>query len=325
MDLEEPGWPASLTPKTSPVEMFASAFAQAANTNLKKQALERELAQMNANMVYKQQAHDLDMKQFQWKQGMDIANLNRQASTEQRMAVYQDRMAGAAEDRVNLTLGLRDANEQNASKYQDELQALAQKYPDSYANQEFANELSLVNQKFNTVAGTKEGGRVWSQFQSQIGAAQKQGHWSADQIRKNFMSSITGQSQGGRGFGAEDYNRPEDAFREIDGKKVITEYPIMVPGTTTVGQWATIPPDDPRLKLPESEQTAQGIRSRSVPVNTYNSTKALHDTMLKIGGPDLSQKPADLSSTVNEVTRTTADGRQAVFDSSTKKFIRWAE
>lgn len=277
------------------IGMALNAFHMAADTNLKKQQIEKQLAAMQADMFYKNQAHDLDMQQFGWKQKMDVANLNRQYAADEALAVYRDKTASRLDDKLTWDIGRADAEQENAGAYRNELTALIQKYPDTYQNQEFQNELSIVQTKYSGVAGTKAGKVATSDFFNNIKTAQSQAHWSADQVRKNFNASVQGQSAGGRGFGAEDYARPEDAFREIDGKKVISEYPIMVPGTTTVGQWGTIPPGDPRLKLPESEQTALGIRSRSVPINTYNSTKALRDTMVKIGGTDLSQKPAAMT------------------------------
>src|SRR6266481_3722672 len=159
--LEEPGGP-WLGQPADPGRTFLNAFALMSQVNNRKQQLEQQLAEMQSNNLYKQQAHDLDMKQFGWKQKMDLANLGRQSDAEQSLATYRDRMASLGQDKLDSTLAQKDALAQNAAKYGNDLQELIQKYPDTYANQAFQNELSLLQGKYAPIAGTRTPGLPWT-------------------------------------------------------------------------------------------------------------------------------------------------------------------
>ncbi len=192
--LEEPGGP-WLGQPADPGRTFLNAFALMSQVNNRKQQLEQQLAEMQSNNLYKQQAHDLDMKQFGWKQKMDMANLSRQDSAEQSLATYRDRMASLGQDKLDSTLAQKDALAQNAAKYGNDLQELIQKYPDTYANQAFQNELSLLQGKYAPIAGTIEGKREWGQFQGQIKTAQLFSHQNSKDVLTNVQNTLKAGSR----------------------------------------------------------------------------------------------------------------------------------
>ena len=268
------------------LELALNAFAKTAQVNHQKLALQQQIEALNYKMQRDSEDSQFDHEKFAWQQKYQAGEQARKIDALGVQAYYADQRNQRQQDTFNLVTARKATQEEQAGQFQSELTAAAAESPPG--SQEFQNKLALIKDKYASVIPTPAGDKVLRHFDAEQNAAAMQAHRHANDLRKNFDSSL---QMSGQGFSRQDFLQPESIWGTDKGNKFIAEYPVDS-GNGKISWQAINPSELEKLSVEDQQKQYPNLRFKTMPEKNYNSLRAMHNRILAIGGPDLSEKPA---------------------------------
>jgi len=282
-----------------------SAFQIAAATNEKRQQLENQLMKMQWDMSYKEKVHQDSMHEQAWMNQYRLSEEQRRTDAAVDVANYRERTADRLDDTFKRTWEKRDTEDEKLHKLSQALTGLGTDPELTVGTMKYnARKQRILDDNADALT-VKGANQILQEVNRRETAAARDQHNRAVEAHQNFNDVV-------KVFGQSD-SKPDDfrdpaMWKSVDGNKVLM-----------------LDKNKQRVKPSEvpKDWRTQGYRAVTLSPEQYQTAKTHADLVNKFGSGDPSQIPAIIRQPT-ETTRKVGD-RQAIFDSNTKQFIRWAD
>lgn len=310
-ELEEPGWPNLRSGAPSPGSTFLNAFYAMSQINMRKQALQDQIAKME--MQLQKQRFDEAFKEQDFQRKLEAQQMT--GALRERALEISDEYHRAGTDiayqRLNLAEEKGKAAYEQAKKQQEDFGAFSQEVEDLKKQHppgtlDYAAGLSTIRGRHMDALQSQAGKRYDQDLENEHKTESALLDKHANMAHKTLRLALQNSTKGGA-FTMQDLERDPSYFRREQGDVIIAERPVLGPDKKTM-TWEPIPASEVHA-LSTEDQTRKwpGMRQRRKPADQFDQWKDLYKTMMDYAGggklsPDISPQtslPRDKSKRIS--------------------------